>query len=53
MIDVHDCESLYRVPILLAEQNLVTILKDRLNLPVTLPFDAKNSLSVWYELTER
>lgn len=53
VIGVHDCDSLYRVPILLAEQNLVTILKDRLDLPVSLVFEPKVALRVWYELTER
>ena len=40
MISVHDCDSLYRVPVLIAEQNLVPLLKEKLGLDaITLPFE--------------
>lgn len=54
VISVHDCDSLYRVPVLIAEQNLVPLLKEKLGLDaITLPFEPQNSLKIWCELAER
>lgn len=54
VVSVHDCNSLYRVPVLIAEQHMVPLLKERLGLnAVTLPFEPQNSLKIWYELAER
>jgi CTP synthase len=54
VISVHDCDSLYRVPVLLAEQNVVALLKERLGLDaITLPFEPQSALKIWHELAER
>jgi CTP synthase (UTP-ammonia lyase) len=54
VISVHDCDSLYRVPVLLAEQNVVALLKERLGLDaITLPFESQSALKIWHELAER
>ncbi|XP_033098300.1 CTP synthase 2-like [Anneissia japonica] len=51
VICVHDCTSVYRVPLLLAEQNLIPFFKGRLGLD--LPLRPGRSLSKWKELADR
>ncbi|XP_046847624.1 CTP synthase 1-like isoform X2 [Xenia sp. Carnegie-2017] len=54
VISVHNCKSLYRIPPLIAEQNVVQLLKDRLGLgSLSQPFQTKSALKIWYELAER
>lgn len=54
VISVHDCDSLYRVPVVLAEQNIVPLLKERLGLAaITLPLESQSYLKIWHELAER
>ena len=52
VLDVHDCKSVYRVPLLLGHQNLVTYFANRLKLNFTQP-RPRNLFSHWKELAER
>ncbi|XP_074640520.1 CTP synthase 1-like [Tubulanus polymorphus] len=47
---VHDVSSIYRVPLMMAEQNIVQYLTERLHLNVTKP---KRMLSKWRDLADR
>ncbi|XP_071957068.1 CTP synthase 1-B-like [Antedon mediterranea] len=51
VICVHDCSSIYRVPLLLAEQNILPFFKGRLGLD--LPLRPGRPLSKWNELADR
>lgn len=51
VICVHDCTSVYRVPLLLAEQNLIPILRDQLQLQFRQR--PKRVLNKWRDLAER
>lgn len=50
VIGVHDCTSIYRVPLLLEEQNVSQYFAKRLGLPIKAK---KNSLSKWRALADR
>lgn len=50
VIGVHDCSSIYQVPLLLEEQNLSQYFAKRLGLPIKA---RKNTLSKWRALAEK
>jgi len=49
---VNDVTTLYRVPLLLEEQNVVEYLADRLKLPIPMP-RASQFLMKWRDLADR
>ncbi|KAG1714821.1 CTP synthase 1 [Nymphon striatum] len=50
---IHDCSSIYEVPLKLEEQNLISYFIERLSLKVTLPLSSPhNLLSKWQYLTD-
>ncbi|KXJ17051.1 CTP synthase [Exaiptasia diaphana] len=53
VIDVHDCQSIYRVPLLLNDQKLVQFFAERLNVHLKSPVRPKHFMSHWRELAER
>jgi len=53
VIDVHDCESLYHVPLLLEKQNIVSMLQKRLNLSIPKVEGSLKLLSKWKTLASR
>ncbi|XP_031575221.1 CTP synthase 1-like [Actinia tenebrosa] len=53
VIDVYDCKSIYRVPLLLHEQNLVQFFDERLQIPLQTTCRPKHFMQHWKELAER
>ncbi|XP_073228702.1 CTP synthase 1-A-like isoform X1 [Porites lutea] len=53
VIDVHDCKSIYRVPLLLANQNIVPLFAKRLQMEVKSPRKPRHFMVQWKELAER
>lgn len=53
MIDVHDCKSIYRVPLLLLQQGIVTLIAKRLEVEVKSPVKPRHFMTQWKELAER
>ena len=53
VIDVHDCKSIYRVPLLLANQNIVPFFANRLQMEVKSPKKPRHFMVQWKELAER
>ncbi|XP_077977884.1 CTP synthase 1-like [Glandiceps talaboti] len=51
VICIHDCTSIYRVPIMLFEQNILPFFNQRLNF--CYPQKPRRTLSKWKELAER
>ena len=49
---MHDCKSIYRVPLLLAGQNVVPFFANRLKLEIRSP-QPRYFLSHWKKLAER
>ncbi len=47
MINIHDCPTIYHVPLALRQQGMVKVLSNRLNLP--MPMD-RRFLSEWKSL---
>ena len=52
VVSVHDVSSIYRVPLLLEEQNVLKFLVKRLDLPVTTPTSVRY-LHKWRNLADR
>ena len=52
VIDVYDCKSVYRVPLLLGHQNLVSYYASRLKLDFKQP-RPRNLFAHWKELADR
>lgn len=52
VICMHDCTSIYRVPLLLQEQNIIEYFAERLKLDITIP-QPKRLMQKWKELAER
>ena len=52
VIGVHDVDSIYRVPLLLEEQNLVEFFAERLNLPLP-KLRPRRYLVKWKDLVDR
>ncbi|KAJ3305183.1 CTP synthase ura7 [Kappamyces sp. JEL0829] len=50
---VHDCKSVYHVPLLLKEQGLLNILQNRLKLTPKIDAPAKALFTKWRNMTER
>lgn len=50
---VHDCKSVYHVPLLLKDQGLLSVLQKRLNLTPKVNASATTLLNKWVNLTER
>nr|KAJ3411814.1 CTP synthase ura7 [Polyrhizophydium stewartii] len=50
---VHDCKSVFHVPLLLNDQGLVRVLEKRLNITPRLTPAALSLFSKWQQLTER
>lgn len=50
---VHDCKSVYHVPLLLKDQGLLSVLQKRLNLNPQVNASATTLLNKWINLTER
>ncbi|CAH3164396.1 unnamed protein product [Porites lobata] len=53
VIDVHDCKSIYRVPLLLANQNIVPLFAKRLQMEIKSPRKPRHFMVQWKELAER
>ena len=53
VIDVHDCKSIYRVPLLLANQNIVPLFANRLQMEIKSPRKPRHFMMQWKELAER
>lgn len=53
VIDVHDCKSIYRVPLLLANQNIVPLFTKRLQMEIKSPRKPRHFMVQWKELAER
>jgi CTP synthase len=53
VLSVHDCSSLYAVPVLLMEQGLVNVLEERLKLSLPTPIEKSILLSKWKQLVVR
>lgn len=51
MICVHDVSSVYRVPLLLEDQGVVSYLCERLSLPVEVK--PRKMLTKWKEMADR
>ena len=51
VISVHDCRTLYDVPLLLQEQNIIQIISEKLQLGVHV--SSRNALSKWQALSQR
>ncbi|CAL8100132.1 unnamed protein product [Orchesella dallaii] len=52
VISIHDCASIYRVPLLLKQQNVIDIFRDRLQLPIPNPV-SRDLMIKWKGLAER
>ncbi|KAL9969355.1 hypothetical protein ACROYT_G021559 [Oculina patagonica] len=52
VIDVHDCKSIYRVPLLLSGQGIVPLFSKRLKLEIKSP-KPRHFMMQWRELAER
>ena len=50
VINIHDCPTIYHVPIVLRQQGLVDLLKERLNLGINVP---KKFMKKWRVLADR
>jgi CTP synthase len=50
---VHDCKSVYHVPLLLKEQGLLDVLQQRLKLEPKLTHDAEVLMVKWNKLAQR
>lgn len=50
---VHDCKTVYHVPLLLKEQGLITILEKRLNLKPRVEIDSSPLYIKWCNMAER
>ena len=53
VIDVHDCKSIYRVPLLLLQQGIVSLIAKRLQVEVKSPVKPRHFMAQWKELAER
>ena len=53
VIDVHDCKSIYRVPLLLASQGIVPLFANRLKMEIKSPIKPRHFMMQWRELAER
>ena len=53
VIDVHDCKSIYRVPLLLANQNIVPLFAKILQMEIKSPRKPRHFMVQWRELAER
>ncbi|EDO46668.1 predicted protein [Nematostella vectensis] len=53
VIDVHDCKSIYRVPLLLSQQGLVKFFAQRLNMMEMRSPKPRHFMVHWKELAER
>ncbi|KAJ3334351.1 CTP synthase ura7 [Blyttiomyces sp. JEL0837] len=53
VLAVHDCNSVYHVPLLLIEQGMLNVLKKRLNLVPREDHKSRSLFAKWKELTER
>lgn len=53
VIDVHDCKSIYRVPLLLANQDIVPLFAKRLQMEIKSPRKRRHFMVQWRELAER
>lgn len=53
VIDVHDCKSIYRVPLLLLQQGIVSLIAKRLQMEVKSPVKPRHFMAQWKELAER
>lgn len=52
VIDVHDCKSIYRVPLLLSSQGIVPLFSKRLKMEIKSP-KPRHFMMQWRELAER
>lgn len=52
VIDVHDCKSIYRVPLLLSSQGIVSLFAKRLKMEIKSP-KSRHFMVQWRELAER
>ena len=50
VINIHDCPTIYHVPLVLRQQGLVDLLKERLNLGINVP---KKFMKKWRVLADR
>lgn len=50
---VHDCSSVYRVPILLEEQGLISVLEKKFNLKAAFPHKSSDLFVRWEHLSTR
>ena len=53
VIGVHDCSSVFAVPLLLQEQGMVDILTDRLKLNIPIQAESSVLLTKWKQLVSR
>lgn len=51
IVSVHDCQSVYHVPLLLSDQGMVGLLSKILNIPDPLHCPKENHLNKWSKLT--
>lgn len=53
VLGVHDCPSVYHVPLLLYHQNMVGVIESRLKLTPRVDEASRQLLHKWMEMTER
>jgi CTP synthase len=53
VLAVHDCKSVYHVPLLLHEQGMVKVLEDRLKLPPRTEPHPSSLFTKWKQLADR
>ena len=53
VVGVHDCQSVYHVPILLKQQNILSVLQRKMHLKPKISWEESSLWSKWNQLAER
>ncbi|OXA55801.1 CTP synthase 2 [Folsomia candida] len=53
VISIHDCTSIYRVPLLMEQQGVLEVFRERLLMPILGPSPLVDSMSKWRDLADR